>query len=122
LIQITISEARNRLRKDRRQALSQSLDERQTDHENEYVPKDFADWGEIPLAALERKGVRDALQQALAALPQDRREVFTLRDVANLSIDEIAQVLGLTVRNVKTRLLAARLQMRDAVAPCFNGS
>jgi RNA polymerase sigma-70 factor (ECF subfamily) len=122
LIQITINEARNRLRQDRRQELSQELDERQTDNGNAYVPKDFTEWREIPSAALERKGVRDALQQALAALPQDRREVFTLRDVANLSIDEIAQVLGLTVRNVKTRLLAARLQMRDAVAPCFNGS
>jgi len=122
LIQITISEARNRLRKDRKQDLSQSLDERQTDHENEYVPKDFTDWGEIPPAALERKGVRDALQQALACLPQNCREVFALRDIAHLSIDETAQVLGLTVKTVKTRLLTARLQMRDALAPGFNGS
>ena len=122
LIQITINEARKRLRQDRRQELSQALDERQTDNGNAYVPKDFTDWREIPCAALERKEMRDALQQALASLPQDRREVFTLRDVAHLSIDEIAQVLGLTVRNVKVRLLAARLQMRDAVAPCFNGS
>ena len=122
MIQITINEARNRLGKDRRQDLSQSLDEQQTDHGNEYVPKDFTDWGEIPLAALERKGVRDALQQVLASLPQNCREVFALRDIAHLSIDETAQVLGLTVRTVKTRLLTARLQMRDALAPGFNGS
>ncbi|HKB98850.1 MAG TPA: sigma-70 family RNA polymerase sigma factor [Terriglobales bacterium] len=122
LIQITINEARNRLRQDRRQELSQALDERQTDNGNAYVPKDFTDWREMPCAALERKGMRDALQQALASLPQDRREVFTLRDVAHLSIDDIAQVLGLTVRNVKVQLVAARLQMRDAVAPGFNGS
>ncbi len=122
LIQMTINEARNRLRQDRRQELSQELDERQTDNGNAYVPKDFTEWREIPSAALEHKGVRDALQQALASLPQDRREVFTLRDVAHLSIDEIAQVLGLTVRNVKVQLLAARLQIRDAVAPGFNGS
>ena len=120
LIQITVNEARNRLRQDRRY-LSQSLDRRQTDDADEYVPKDFTDWREIPSAALERKGVRDALQQALASLPQNCREVFTLRDIAHLSIDEIAQVLGLTVRNVKVRLLAARLQLRDALAPGFNG-
>ena len=120
LIQITINEARNRLGQDRRQELSQELDERQTDNGNGYVPKDFTEWREIPSAALEHKGVRDALQQALASLPQDRREVFTLRDVAHLSIDEIAQVLGLTVRNVKVQLQAARLQIRDAVAPGFN--
>jgi RNA polymerase sigma-70 factor (ECF subfamily) len=122
LIQITISEVRNRLRKDRRQDLSQSFDERQTDHANEYVPKDFTDWGEIPPAALELEGVRDVLQQALACLPQNCREVFALRDIAHLSIDETAQALGLTLRTVKTRLLTARLQMRDALAPGFNGS
>ena len=117
LIQITVNEARNRLRQN-----GQPLDGRQTDDADEYVPKDFTDWREIPSAALERDGARDALQQALASLPQDRREVFTLRDIAHLGIDEIAQVLGLTVRNVKSRLLAARLQMRDAVALGFNGS
>jgi RNA polymerase sigma-70 factor (ECF subfamily) len=122
LIQITINEARNRLRQDRRQELSQALDERQTDNGDEYVPKDFIDWREIPSAALERKGVRDALQQALASLPQNCREVFTLRDIAHLSIEETAQVLGLTLRNVKTQLLKARLQMRDALAPGFDGN
>jgi RNA polymerase sigma-70 factor (ECF subfamily) len=121
LIEITINEARDRLRQDRRY-LSQSLDGRQMDNGDEYVPKDFTDWREIPSAALERKGVRDALQQALASLPQNCREVFTLRDIAHLSIEETAQVLGLTLRNVKTRLLKARLQMRDALAPGFDGS
>jgi RNA polymerase sigma-70 factor (ECF subfamily) len=122
LIEITINEARNRLRQNRRQELSRALDGRQTDNGNAYVPKDFAHWREIPSAALESKAVRDALQQALASLPQNCREVFTLRDIAHLSIDETAQVLGLTVRTVKTRLLTARLQMRDALAPGFNGS
>ena len=63
LIQITVNEARNRLRQN-----GQPLDGRQTDNADEYVPKDFIDWREIPSAALERKGVRDALQQALASL------------------------------------------------------
>ena len=121
LIEITINEARDRLRQDRRY-LSQSLDGRQMDNGDEYVPKDFTDWREIPSAALERKVVRDALQRALTSLPQNCREIFTLRDIAHLSIDETAQVLGLTVRNVKARLLTARLQMRDALAPGFNGS
>ena len=121
LIQITINEARNRLRKDRRH-LYRSLDERQTANGDEYVPKDFTDWREIPSAALERKELRNALQQALASLPQNYREIFTLRDIAHLSIDETAQVLGLTVSNVKTRLLRARLQLRDALAPGFRGN
>jgi RNA polymerase sigma-70 factor (ECF subfamily) len=116
LIQITVYEARNRLRQN-----GQPLDGRQTDDADEYVPKDFIDWREIPSAALERKGVRDALQQALASLPQNCREVFTLRDMVHLSDHETAQVLGLTVKNVKTQLLRARLQLRDALAPGLNG-
>src|SRR4029077_3648445 len=105
LIQITVNEARNRLRQNGR-----PLDGRQTDDADEYVPKDFIDWREIPSAALERKGVRDALQQALASLPQNCREVFTLRDMVHLSgmvhlsDYETAQVLGLTLKNVKTQL------------------
>jgi RNA polymerase sigma-70 factor, ECF subfamily len=89
---------------------------------NEYVPKDFADWREVPPAALERKGVRDALLQALASSSQNCREVFALRDIARLRINETAQLLGIAVGTVKTRLLTARLQMRDALAPGFNGS
>lgn len=122
LIQLTINEARNRLPQGWRQEFSYSLDDPQTDTGNEYVPKDFTDWREIPLAALERKGLRDALQQALASLSQDCREVFALRDIAHLSTDETAQVLGIAVGTVKTRLLTARLQMRDALAPGFNSS
>jgi RNA polymerase sigma-70 factor, ECF subfamily len=120
LIQITINEARNRLSQDR-SYLSQSLDRRETDDADEYVPKDFTDWREIPSAAFECKGMQDALQQALASLPQSCRVVFTLRDIAHLSAYETGQVLGLNVKNVKVQLLRARLQLRDALAPGFNG-
>jgi RNA polymerase sigma-70 factor (ECF subfamily) len=121
LIQITINEARSRLRKDRRH-LYRSLDEPQTANGDEYVPRDFTAWREIPSAALERKELRNALQRAVASLPQNYREVFTLRDIAHLSVYETAQVLGLTVGNVKTRLLRARLQLREALALGFNSS
>ena len=120
LIQITINESKSRLRKDRRY-LYESLDEPQADNCNEYFPRDFADWREIPSEALERKELREALQQVLESLPQGYREVFTLRDVAHLSINETAQVLGLTLGCVKSRLLRARLQMREALAPGFGG-
>jgi RNA polymerase sigma-70 factor (ECF subfamily) len=121
LIQITINEAKRRLRKDHGY-LYRSLDEPQTTNGDEYFPRDFTDWREIPSEALERKELRKALEQALASLPQKYREVFTLRDIAHLSIDETAQVLGLTLGSVKTRLLRARLQMRDALAPGFGGN
>ncbi len=91
LIQITINEARLKLRKDRRH-LYESIDEQQSDEEGEYFPKDFADWREIP------------------------------SEVEHLSIQETAQVLGITEGSVKTRLLRARLQLRDALTPGIDGS
>ena len=121
LVQITINEARLKLRKDRRH-LYESVDEPQSDDEGDYFPKDYADWREVPSEALQRKELRDALKLAMAALPQKYREVLILRDIQHLSIEETAQVLGISAGNVKTRLLRARLQMRDALAPGFDGS
>ena len=121
LIQITINEARLKLRKDRRH-LYDSVDEQQTDEQGDYFPKDYADWREIPSEALHRKELREALQRALNSLPTKYREVLILRDVQHLSIQETAQALGVTEGNVKTRLLRARLQMRDALAPGIDGS
>jgi RNA polymerase sigma-70 factor (ECF subfamily) len=121
LIQITINEARLRLRKDRRY-LYESIDEPQANEEGEYHPKDFADWHEIPSEALKRVELRNALKQAMANLPLKYREVLILRDVQNLSIEETAEILGISQGNVKTRLLRARLQMRDALAPGIDGS
>lgn len=121
LVQITINEARLKRRKDRKH-LYESVDEPLNNAEGEYFPKDFADWREIPSETLRRKELREALQRALAALPSKYREVLILRDVQHLSIEETANVLGITTGNVKTRLLRARLQMRDALAPGIDGS
>ena len=121
LIQITINEARLKLRKDRRH-LYESVDEQRTDQEGEYCPKDFADWREVPSEALQRKELREALKRGIAALSPKYREVLILRDVQHLSTEETARVLGITEGSVKTRLLRARLQMRDALAPGVDGS
>ncbi len=121
LIQITINEARMRLRKDHRN-LYESIDNQPADDEGDYRPRDFADWREIPSEQLQRKELRDALTRAMASLDAKYREVLICRDVQHLSITETSQVLGITEASVKTRLLRARLQMRDALAPGVDGS
>jgi RNA polymerase sigma-70 factor (ECF subfamily) len=121
LVQITINEARMRLRKERRHRY-ESIDEQAKDDEGDYIPKDFADWRDIPSEELQRKELRDALERAMAALGSKYREVLICRDVQHLSIAETAQILGITEASVKTRLLRARLQLRDALAPGFDGS
>jgi RNA polymerase sigma-70 factor, ECF subfamily len=121
LIQITINEAKMKLRKDRRH-LYESVDETRCSEEGDYIPKDFADWREIPSQALEQKQLRKALTKALGSLAEKYRTVLILRDIQHLSISETAQALGISEANVKTRLSRARLQMRDALAPGFDGA
>jgi RNA polymerase sigma-70 factor (ECF subfamily) len=121
LIQIAINEARMKRRKDRK-GLYESIDQQNTDDEGDYFPRDFADWREIPSETLQRNELRQALQKALASLHEKYREVFVMRDIQNISIAETAQALGLSEASVKTRLLRARLQMRDALAPGFDGA
>jgi RNA polymerase sigma-70 factor (ECF subfamily) len=121
LIQITINEARMKLRKDHAH-LYESTDESRGDDDGMYLPKDWADWREIPSETLQRKELRAALSKAIADLDPKYREVLILRDVEDLSIAETAAALNISEANVKTRLLRARLQVRDALAPGIDGS
>jgi RNA polymerase sigma-70 factor (ECF subfamily) len=121
IIQICINEARRKIRKARKH-LYESIDEPENGEDGDYFPRDFADWREIPSEALQRKELRKALERAMASLPEKYREVLILRDIQHLSIEETAQVLGIGTGNVKTRLLRARLQMRDALAPGIDGN
>lgn len=121
LVRITLNEAKMRLRK-LRPGQYESLDEGPDSEDGEYVPQTLSDWREIPSEALERKEVRDVLHDAIQRLPQIYRDVFVLRDVQNQDIATTAQVLGVSEAVVKTRLLRARLQMRDMVAPLLRNS
>ena len=115
LIQIAINEARMRNRKLRRIPMySLNHDKREV---KERVPKEFEDWREIPLTALERAEIRDALVRALGSLGQHYREAFLMRDVHGLSISETSAVLGISPGAVKTRLRRARLMLREVLAP-----
>ncbi|MBV9180553.1 MAG: sigma-70 family RNA polymerase sigma factor [Acidobacteria bacterium] len=121
LIQICINEAKMKLRKERRH-LYESIEAGQQNDEGDYIPKDFADWREIPSEALEQKELRHELLRAMGSLPEKYRTVLILRDVQHFSVKETANVLGLSEANVKTRLSRARLQMRDTLAPGFDGA
>jgi RNA polymerase sigma-70 factor, ECF subfamily len=120
LIQIAVNEARMRRRKERSD-LVEPIDKEQNE-EDSYRPRDFADWREIPSEVLERKEVREKLAEALASLGQIYREVFVLRDMEQLSIEETANALGISTASVKTRLLRARLMLRDLLAPGLGGA
>jgi RNA polymerase sigma-70 factor (ECF subfamily) len=120
LTQITINEARMWRRKEHANIMEPIVDRQ--DEEGNYTPRDFADWREIPSEILERKEVRDKLAEALSSLAEKYREIFVLRDVQHLSIEETAKALGISTASVKTRLLRARLMLRDLLAPGFGGN
>lgn len=116
LVRIVINEAKMRLRKGRPH-LHEPLDEVHRDEDGNYIPETLGDWREIPSEALERKEVRDALIAAVESLKEIYREVFVLRDVEGNDVVSTAQILGISEAAVKTRLLRARLQLRDLLAP-----
>jgi RNA polymerase sigma-70 factor (ECF subfamily) len=119
LIQIAINEARMRRRKQRTDLIEPI--EKDQGEEETYAPREFADWREIPSETLERKEVREKLAEALSSIGQIYREVFVLRDMEQLSIEETANALGISTASVKTRLLRARLMLRDLLAPGLDG-
>ena len=120
LIQIAVNEALMRRRKNHSDVM-EPIGERQ-EEDGSYTPRDFADWREIPSEALERKELRQRLADAVATLAEKYREVFVLRDMQHLSIEETAETLGISRASVKTRLLRARLMLRDMLAPGLGGA
>jgi RNA polymerase sigma-70 factor (ECF subfamily) len=115
LISIALNEARSRLRS-RKNVKIESLDE-SPDGESQVSPALLRDWREIPSEALERKEIRQLLQHAVADLPSIYREVFLLRDVEELSVNESAEALGITVASVKVRLHRARIMLQKKLVP-----
>lgn len=69
--------------------------------------------GQPPVDAMLDAGrMKEALHQALDALPEDQRNVYRLRDLEGTSGEETARRLGLTLPSMKSRLLRARTQIR----------
>jgi RNA polymerase sigma-70 factor (ECF subfamily) len=78
-----------------------------------------SDWIKRPDEQLQSSELKEHIQLALDQLPEILRVVFVLRDVEDLSTEETAEVLGITVQAVKTRLHRARLALRTAISDYF---
>lgn len=76
-------------------------------------------WMGDPESSYEREEVRRLLAEALESLPEIYRTTFWLRDVEGLGNQEVADILGLSLPAVKSRVLRARLHLRDRLAPYF---
>ena len=116
LISITLNEARSRLRRESNHR-TESLDQTSDDGTELISPALLRDWREIPSEAVERREVREMLQAAVAGLSPIYRSVFMLRDVEELSVNETAEALSISVAAVKVRLHRARIMLQKQLTP-----
>jgi RNA polymerase sigma-70 factor, ECF subfamily len=116
LVTIAMNEARKRLRK-AKTAHEDSLDDTVEGAEGDFTPAVLTDWREIPLEALERKELKEKLQEAVKGLPEKYREVFVLRDIEELNQEETAAALGINTTLVKVRLHRARMMLQKLLVP-----
>jgi len=117
IVRIAVNQALMKLRR-RKTDKTVSLDET-IDTGEDTVVREIAAWGENPEQRFSREELGTILDSAIEELEPAYRSVFVLRDIEELSTEETAEALGLSVPAVKSRLLRARLQLRERLTRYF---
>ncbi|HXO04056.1 MAG TPA: sigma-70 family RNA polymerase sigma factor [Candidatus Sulfotelmatobacter sp.] len=119
LVRIAVNQALMKLRKRRPNQVS--IDEEVNTGED-LIPREIEDWGPSPEDRYKQTELSDILSEVIADLDPSFRIVFQLRDIEELSTEETAEALGLSVPAVKSRLLRARLKLRQKLNKYFRRS
>ena len=117
IVRIAVNEALMKLRKRKSDKLVSMDEDVETDEGT--ITREFADWSPNPEQQYNQAELNDILGRTIQGLPASFRTVFVLRDVEGLSTEETAEMLGLSVPAVKSRLLRARLQLRERLSRHF---
>jgi RNA polymerase sigma-70 factor (ECF subfamily) len=117
LTRIAVNESLMKLRK-RKSDRTVSLDDN-IETEEESIVREIAVWDGTPEDRYGQDELRAILDDAIRSLKPIFRTVFVLRDVEELSTEETAEMLGLSIAAVKSRLLRARLQLREKLTRIF---
>jgi RNA polymerase sigma-70 factor (ECF subfamily) len=117
LVRIAVNESLMKLRR-RRTGRTVSLDE-DIETKEDTIPREVADWSPNPEQLYKQGELKDILRKTMQGLPASFRTVFVLRDVEGLSTEETAAALDLSIPAVKSRLLRARLQLRERLNRYF---
>lgn len=117
IVRIAVNEALMKLRK-RKSSRTISLDE-PTDTGEDTMVREIAVWEENPEQKYSRDELREILDKAVESLKPAFRTVFVLRDIEEMSTEETASALDISIPAVKSRLLRARLQLREKLTMFF---
>ena len=97
-----------------------SVDEPLERDDGELIPRQFFDFCCLPEDDLLRDEARAEMMRAVEELPATLRSVFVLRDIEGLSTEETAEALDLSISAVKSRLMRARLKLREQLSAYFS--
>jgi RNA polymerase sigma-70 factor (ECF subfamily) len=117
IVRIAVNEALMKLRK-RKSDRTVPLDE-PVDTGEEMVNREIAVWEDNPEQRYSHEEMQQILNEAVQDLKPDFRTVFALRDIEELSTEETAEALGISIPAVKSRLLRARLALREKLTRKF---
>jgi RNA polymerase sigma-70 factor (ECF subfamily) len=117
LVSIARNTALDRVRQRRD---TESLD--QPERDEDFRPRQVRAWQDDPEQLHSKEETRKLVEKSILGLPLKYRVVIMLRDIEQLSTEEVARQLGLTVPAMKARLLRGRLMLREALAPHFAAS
>ena len=117
IVRIAVNESLMKLRK-RKGDRFVSLDE-PVETGEDMVKREIAVWEDNPEQRYSREEMQRILDEAVESLKPDFRTVFMLRDIEELSTEETAEALGISVPAVKSRLLRARLALREKLTRQF---
>jgi RNA polymerase sigma-70 factor (ECF subfamily) len=115
LYRIASNEALMLLRKKRPEITLSDISP-ENDDNSDYSPAQFIDWRPLPETEFLSSESQSVMDSAVSHLPENQRIVFILRDIEGLSIQETGEALNLSEAAVKTRLLRARLRLREELS------
>lgn len=116
LVRIAVNQALMKLRKRHNKDISLDAE---IEGEDNSMPREIEDWGPSPEQRYAQNELSGILHKVIGELDPSFRVVFQLRDIDELSTEETAEALGLSVPAVKSRLLRARLKLREKLNRYF---
>lgn len=118
LMRIVVNNAL-KVRRQRKPTISLAEESRDESYAGIEPPGFIAPWNETPDQIAEKREAQALIQDALAGLDEKYQAVFVLRDIEGLSTEETAEILDISLNNVKVRLLRARLMLREKLTRAF---